>query len=723
MSKNPLQVCRIQLEPYEVGVEKRLDLGVGGRSVVYGQAVRPRIAVQPGALEQTLHQHQGDVHAALKLSDGKGEQTRFVTVGADREVVIWNLHGKPEGQLTRQRKPILGLWELSNNRLVTFGADKRLIVWDLKTYKPLVRIRTLAPAAEHILVATTGDWFCVTERWWRTRIITMQGLTVAVFRPQTEPLTAIRRLRSGAFITVGKAATKLWNAQGMLLSQLPTFSLDDGYVEFPDPQYRTLIVDDQHQVHVLRATGGRLGSRAADEPLAKDLRKYLKCHAEARKALSDTPTHAQFGFRDNPFCDLVAPGEEPKKLTPKKDVPGPDSPWHFFHRPRHEAIQSWLSAEVKAANDAGGRVNNAIRAHQVAARLAQTRALLAWASLSPSTLVLIVCTAPAQLWAALFAGLASIGCALWMKREAKIQMSAERALSGLPRHIAEFLLEVETARAGMRAALPCVQDTGLYFGEAIGKRIEQGIKDTLIQTAFDACELKERDLITVGSKPIILRDWSLLVVPDDPAYLTPSLRAFWWTPEHGFFVAVERIQIVLPTFDVLYVFNVDYDFAADRGYNPKLHVFYYRDVANVIIRDALRSLKLPEGSTTVAAKEMQITMTSGESALIGALHQTSAHTLRTAAQTAVGPSNDNRKRNLETELLTCGPAGKRFLQAELAALEAESLTVAAKDDDKRAGVGDAMNYIKQLILWRKDPPVMPAPGIRPPQRTGPRPQA
>jgi hypothetical protein len=90
----------------------------------------------------------------------------------------------------------------------------------------------------------------------------------------------------------------------------------------------------------------------------------------------------------------------------------------------------------------------------------------------------------------------------------------------------------------------------------------------------------------------------------------------------------------------------------------------------------------------------------------------------------VGPSNDNRKRNLETELLTSGPAGKRYLQAELTALEAESLAGAAKDDDKRTGVRDAMNYIKQLILWRKDPPVIPAPGVRAPQRSdNNRPQA
>ena len=712
MSKNPLQTCLIQLEPHEVGVAKTLDLGVGGRSVIFGQAVRPRIEIQAGQLEHTLSMHIGDVRAALRLSDGTGEQTRFLTVGADRTICISNLHGKLEGRLSGHRRRILGVWELTNNRLVSWSEDKRLIVWDTRSFQRLARIRTRAPSVEHIAIASTGEP-CITQRWWQTRIVSLQGKTIAVLKPQAEPLTKVRRLSSSAWLTVSKTSTKLWSAQGTLLSPLPQFSLDEGLFELPDTgphKHCAFIVDDQHQIHLLAASGARLGTRAADEPMAKELRAYFKNQAQARKAIGGEPTHSQFGIRDNPFCDVAIPGVQAPKPAVRKDVPGPASCWHFFNRPRHAAIQSWLQAEVKVASDAATRVNAAIHAHQRAARLAGNLKLLAWISLAPSTLALIIGRSKPQLWAALIAALVSIGLALWQKREARMNVAAQRALSWIPAHIADFLLEVEAARSGMRAALPCIATPGVYDGSSVHEHIDKIIQGKLVDAAFAACELKPRDLITVELKPIILRDWSLLVVPDEPGQVTPNLRAFWWAPDGCFLVAVERVQIVLPTFDVMYVFSVDYDFAADRCYNAALHVFYYRDVANVIIRASLRALALPVGATTVAVKEMQVVLESGEPATLGALHETSAHALRQAALSAAGASNEDLRRNLETEMRAYQPAHRKYVQDELTVLQAESL-VGTPSDDSRKGVSEALSYLKQLILERKDPPILPAPGV------------
>lgn len=719
MSKNPLQTCLIQLPPHEVGVEKKLDLGVGGRSVIYGQAVRPRIEVQAGQLEHTLTMHVGDVRAALRLSDSSGDQTRFLTVGADHTICICNLHGKLEGRLSGHKHRILGVWELTNNRLVSWSEDKRLLVWDTATHKKLAQIRTRAPSAEHIAIASTGEP-CITQRWWQTRIVSQQGKTVAVLKPQAEPLTKVRRLNSTAWLTVSKTSMKLWSPQGALISPLPQFSLDDGFFELPDGSAHknaVFIVDDAHQAHLIAASGARLGTRAADEPMAKALRAYFKHHAQAQKAITGEPKYSQFGFRDNPFAEVIIPGAPATPPAPKKDIPGYDSPWHFFNRPRHAAIQGWLQAEVKVASDAAARVNAALQDHQRATRMAENLKLLAWASLCPSTLALIVCRDKLQLWAALFAAFTSIGLALWQKRQARSHVAAQRALDWLPPHIAQLLLAIEAARSALRSALPCIAAGGVYDGSLVRERIGKIIPAKLVDAAFATCELKPRDLITQDFKPIILRDWSLLRVPDEPGQVTPNLRAFWWTPEGYFLVGVERVQIVLPTFDVMYIFSVDYDYAADRSYNATMHVFYYRDVANVIIQDSLRALALPVGSTTIAVKDMLVVLESGEPAALGALHETSAHALRQAAQSAAGPSLDDLRRNLETEMRAYQPVHSNYVQIELNALLAESLA-GTPDDDSRKGVSEALSYIKQLILARKDPPVLPAPGVWGPRKGG-----
>src|ERR1700712_1280424 len=264
MSNSPLPFGLIKLEPFEIGVEKALDLEVGGRRVIYGQSVRPRIEIQAGKLEINLDQHAGDVVAALRLSDGTAEQTRFITVGRDQKIIVWSVHGQVLRQLSGHKKSIKSVWALSGGRLASWAEDKELIVWDTIARIRSVRIRTRARSAEDILGISSENCFCITERWWKTRIVSTQpetlGKTLAVLKGQSDPVTGARKLGSGAWITVAKSGTKLWNAQGILLSALPQFSLDDGYWELPSalPQSGcTVIVDDQHQVHMFAASGAR----------------------------------------------------------------------------------------------------------------------------------------------------------------------------------------------------------------------------------------------------------------------------------------------------------------------------------------------------------------------------------------------------------------------------------------------------------------------------------
>lgn len=644
MPANPLQTLHIpKVEPYDLRQRKVLDLGFAGRRLIYGPRITPRIATEDDERGTGLSWHSGDVLGALRLSGGSGEATRFVTVGDDHRILIWNVLGKVEVALSGHDDRVGGLWELTGDRLVSWGEDKTLVVWSTRTEVPLARMRAAIRSADRLLVGESGDFFCLSELL-RARIVSITGKQLAVMWWQFQPVTALRRLSGSRWITQSKSGLRLWSRRGRLQCRFPQpFSLDDGFFDLPDGQL--LIVDDKHGLELIDG-GAQVGARAPDEDMSGDLRRFLRVRKRARAAIAARPRVQDFEHRNSPVSEalVLQPSEQKDLGTTFAD---------FFHRPDLKRIRSWRSGEIRVALDALERVEQALHDHRSRGSRARTLRSLALAFFGAAFISAFWATEREAIYVVVVTGIVSGAFAVWKHIEALTHQAAARALEALPAEARALVSEIKEHRRGILASVPLIASPGIYTGYEVRRQIERTIAVQLSEQALRECFLRSSELLTPNKSALIMRDWALVRgdrSPGKDGMSARNLSSFWWTPEGDFIPAVQSIQYVLLTRERLDVFAVDYDYITGRAHNATAHTFYYSEIASVTKRQTSRHLSLPGLSTLVDAMELVLVLTSGKQISLTFLDEECDAALRNAVRAWAAASLTEQRRNLEAEL-------------------------------------------------------------------------
>ncbi|HKP62597.1 MAG TPA: hypothetical protein VJV78_37940 [Polyangiales bacterium] len=644
MATNPLQTLHIpKVEPHDLRQRKVLDLGFASRRLIYGPRIKPRIETQDEHDDGELSWHSGDVLGALRLSGGSGEATRFVTVGDDNRILIWNVLGKVEIALSGHDARVGGLWELTEDRLVSWGEDKTLVVWSTRTEVPFARMRAAIRTADRLLVGESGDFFCLSQ-FLRGRTISINGRPIATMWWQFHPVTAVRRLSGSRWITQSKSGLRLWSRGGRLQCKFPQpFSLDDGFFDLPDGQ--VLIVDDRHGLELIDG-GAQMGARAPDEDMSGDLRRFLRIRKRVRAAIVDRKSVQDFEHRNSPVCEgqVLQPTQRKELGTTFAD---------FFNRPDFKRIRSWRRGEIRVALEALERVEQALHDHRSRGSTAGTLRSLALAAFSAAFISAFWATEREAIYVVVVTALVSGAFAVWKHIEAQTQHAAARALASVPAEVHALVSEIKLHRRRILAGAPHIASPAVYTGYEVRRQIERTIATQLSEQALLECRLQASALRTANKSSLILRDWALLRGDRSPrkdGLSARNLGSFWWSPAGDFMPAVQSIQYVLLTRERLDVFTVDYDFITGRAHNATAHACYYSEIASVTKRQSTRHLSLPGLSTLVDAQELLLVLTSGKQISLTFLDEECDAALRSAVRAKTAASLTEQRRNLEAEL-------------------------------------------------------------------------
>ena len=725
MPSNPLQACPID-KPYDLRQLKALDLGIGTRRVLFGPRIKACIEVQDEHIEIDLAGHTGSVLGAMRLSESAGDATRFLTVGDDRRMFIWNIQGEIQHELAGHTSRIGAVWELTGGRIVTWGEDKWLRVWSTRESEPIATIKTKVRSPDRVLVAASGDFFVLRE-WWATRLVSHSGSELATLGRFAEPMKTVSQLDSGGWFTETAQGMKLWSSQGELQRAFPhTFSLDDGYLELPDGQL--VVIDNAYGLTSFDRQGVLTGKRGADEDLSRDLRRFVRCRKSVHEAIAARQTLAQFEHHKSPVGEPVVP----KDAT--TSAPEDAALQQFFDRPDPKRIRTWRRDEIQAALHAREHLEDALHHHRVRRSLFWNAGLLAVGLFGVALSAVLSATESSEFRWALVALVACFWLVVGLHFKGRSILAAENVLATLLPQTDALIALIKAHRRRILEKFCSAEARRTYAGDETQRLIDQKIAGELSALAMQECGLQPGDLTTAGRRPLVLHDWALLQlgrdVEEEGAPPAPNLGSFWWTAQGNFVFGVQSVLFVLLTRERVHVVGLEYDFIARRIEHKTAHTFTYREVTSITARDVVRSAARAGVPASVDATEITLQLKNGLRISFSALHPQGAHALRRAVKDRLGTALTERQRNLESEIMSwkrdsqCTDDERKdaisSLQEQLAAVEEAELTAAVQPNLLRQRLDETLAHLRSMILDYKPPATS---NILSRRSSGPRPDA
>lgn len=695
MSKHRMTALR--LEAWKPGDTREMMSKLGAeRKVVYGPGTRPRILVLDEDDEIDFSRQQPEVVGVFALTEPADS---FIAVGSDHGLAIWSHHGVPGPKMTGHTDRILGIWEFKPARLLTLAVDKTLRVWDSNEGTALHRMQVQIERFEDLLIGSDGEVVCVMEKS-GARILALDGSVHVTLKRQTDPLTGLRGLPSGKWLTESQKNVRLWSAEGKLLREFETrFSLDDGHLELSDGAL--LIADSLERLALFDEAGRQVVRLEPDAALVPAVRRFIADKSRVAERMEEQPTYDDFAHYNSPISDSFIASEVLKKMElPEAVLEKNRFIWDFFNRPSLKAIKTVMKDEVGAARALEKTAKQKADAQRDLRAKARTVRLV----LLVSAAVALVAALAQSMFAALAA--AAVVAAAVQHRRARRASDGAALLDQLQPATQDFIGHVKSYRRRILSQVPVVRSLDVYSGQAVAAAIKAIVEGKLERLAMQECGLVKEDIIFRGQESIRLQDWAMIQGKDatvEAQIDAHNQRSFWWTDDHYAF-AVQYIQYIFLTRNKLDVFTTYYDFVADRAIAKEAHAIYYKDITSILKRDVFR--------TDIEATEIAM-ISGGAEIRLTVLNEQSVQTLRKRTkrdkkrdEAVVAELEADRQRLQADESL--GPAERAeeldLIEAQLAELKnrKESATQAPRFEKK---ADEAIENIRtQIQVHKQDGP-------------------
>lgn len=582
----------LRLESWKVGDTREMTLTLGAnRKVVYGAGIRPRILVLDEDDEIDLWQQESKsqpmVVGVFPLTE---PAESFVAVDSDHGMAIYSHHGTPGPKMRGHTGRILGIWEFKPERLLTLAVDKTLRVWDCSEGVVLHCMPVQIERFEDLLIGSNGEFVCVMEKS-GARILALDGSGNVTLMRQTDPLTSLRVLPSGKWLTESLKSTRLWSVEGKLLKEFKTrFSLDNGYLELTD--HTLLIVDSEERLILFNDAGREVVQLEPDTELAQTVRRFIADRVHVDERMKEQATYEDFPHYNNPFSDSFVASEVLRKMDlPESVLEKRRFIWDFFNRPSLKAIKTAMKDEVAVARALEKMAKQ--RADAQRKRMAKARTV---------SLVLLVSAGvalAASLELMIFVILAVVAAVAAAAKYGQVKRAqgSVALLDRLQPTIESFILHVKSYRRGILLQVPVIRSRDVYSGKAVLAAINAIVKSgleplaRLEQLAMQECGLVKDDIISRDQKSILLHEWAMIQGKDAVVerFIDKHNELSYWWADNQFVFAVQYVQYIFLTKDKLDVFSTYYDFVADKAIAKKAHAIYYKDITSISKRDVLRA--------------------------------------------------------------------------------------------------------------------------------------
>jgi len=697
---------------YKTLTEKELEsadvhhVSLGHRRIEWGKDNTFSLICDDEDSTRVYTRHSERVIGVLPLTHRKN-QGCFVTIGLDHIIQISMHEGPQLKTLEGHQAKIIGVMELDNGQLISASEDNTLRFWELNSGKCVACINTAIDSFESVKFFKRTEKLALKEAI-GVSIWDFKGNQVLVMKGQKQHLNSVIKLSSGNWLIWGENENpSQWSDDGTLMHRFNfQFDFESGFIELPNNE---LLIksgmgrasewnenSQTGQVSQWDSQGKKLNTHAQQQELTELFDSLAQAKIEVEDTFISHPDityypHARNLLGDKKSYLIPADEIEKQQLTfgiksDRKKI------WDFFNRPLFAPINTALKKQVKLARRAEKVLKDKSEATELLIEKYRKKRAVNKILAIIFLVLTVMLAAPSYYFLTQADGVQSLTgllsqiapeLARLTPKELNISLGSAIGViafitlfffmgnkSNKTKQLAQtenlniqkvmlpafyqLITDVKAYRRRLRREIPFLNDKTLFSGDETNAIIERKITESLQQRALDECGIEKDEVIYTNHEAIVLPAWSLIQDKDKRAQVKNKLVfenefSFWGDKNKALVFAVQYVQYIFLTEEKIDVFTTYYDFISDKYVGKEANAFYYKDVTNISKREVDRDNTISSKDEGIAATEIALSVSSGETIRLTILNEDSMTAITEAARLNEGKSPEMMLKELEAK--------------------------------------------------------------------------